>query len=149
MTDQTEEPQPRHTGGKPEVEIDPAELEKIARLNCTVAEAASFFGCHKRTLQRYLAEQPKFKEAWDRGRRAGRLSLRRLQWRHASGTGASAVQMAIHLSKHWLGESERVLNEISGKDGGPIEIMNVRARVREKLKLAKSAGTGTDSREPE
>jgi hypothetical protein len=35
---------------------------------------------------------------WEAGRQKGKLSLRRLQWLHANGTGSSAVHMAIHLS---------------------------------------------------
>jgi len=30
--------------------------------------------------------------------------------------------MTIHLSKHWLGETEKVLNEITGKDGAPLAV---------------------------
>jgi hypothetical protein len=105
--------------GKKPIAITAGELERLARLLCTEDEAASFFDCNVRTIKRYL-NRAEFREAWDKGRSYGRLSLRRLQWRHASGTGNSAVQMTIHLSKHWLGESEKVLAELSGKDGGPI-----------------------------
>jgi hypothetical protein len=127
-----------HSGGKPEIEITADELSKLARLHCTVSEAASFFKCSKRTLQRRLAE-PELKAAWQEGRKFALLSLRRLQWRHASGTGNGAVQMTIHLSKHWLGETEKVLNEVTGKDGGPLEISNVRDRLREKLRRPQSS----------
>jgi hypothetical protein len=139
-----------HTGGKPAIPVTAEELERLGRLNCTLAEAASFFKCSKRTVQRYL-EQPELKEAWAQGRRFGRLSLRRIQWRHANGTGASAVQMTIHLSKHWLGETDKVLNEHTGKGGGPIEVnVSVRDRIRSKLaRLAATGGTGAGPREPE
>jgi hypothetical protein len=137
-----------HSGGKPPIEISADELSKLARLHCTVSEAASFFKCSKRTLQRRLLE-PDLKAAWQEGRKFGMLSLRRLQWRHASGTGNGAVQMTIHLSKHWLGETEKVLSEITGKDGGPVEISNVRDRLREKLRRTQSSETGSDDSEPE
>ena len=55
-----------------------------------------------------------YRDAWQRGRAGGKLSLRRLQWQHAQGEGSSAVQMTIHLSKHWLGESEKALSERGG-----------------------------------
>jgi hypothetical protein len=93
------------------VNINVDELEKLARLQCTEAEVAAFFQCSERTVIRYLNNRkfPEYREAWERGRALGRMSLRRLQWQHANGKGASAVQMTIHLSKHWLGESERAL----------------------------------------
>lgn len=114
--------------GKPKSKIDVEHLERLARLNCTIDEAAAFFKCTKRTLLRYLDDKkrgPAFREAWERGKQEGRLSLRRLQWRHANGSGSSSVQMTIHLSKHWLGETEKAALELTGKNGGPIETANV------------------------
>lgn len=107
--------------GKPKSEIDIAQLEKLAALHCTIEEAAAFFKCAKRTLLRYL-EKEDYRAAWERGQATGKLSLRRLQWRHANGAGAPAVSMTIHLSKHWLGETEKSLLELSGKDGKPIDV---------------------------
>lgn len=100
--------------GKPAKQIDIEQLETLARLHCTVDEAAAVLKCCKRTLLRYLdpkARDPKYREAWERGRASGKASLRRLQWQHANGSGSSAVQMTIHLSKHWLGETEKALGE--------------------------------------
>ena len=91
--------------GKPHP-IDISDLNKLAQLHCTIEEAAAFFGCTKLTIKRRL-RKPEYREAWDRGREYGKHSLRRLQWKHANGSGSSAVQMAIHLSKHWLGETDK------------------------------------------
>jgi hypothetical protein len=49
--------------------------------------------------------EEEFRDVWEQGKAERRIALRRLQWRHAQGTGSSAVQMTIHLSKHWLGEA--------------------------------------------
>ena len=113
--------------GKPPAEIHIEQLIKLAALNVTVEEAASYFKCCKRTMLRYL-EKPDFAAAWESGKASGRMSLRRLQWQHANGKGSSAVQMTIHLSKHWLGETDKFLNEHSGPGGGPIETKDVSAR---------------------
>lgn len=113
----------REKAGRPEAKIDLRQLEKLAMLACTVEEAASFLGVSKRTLLRHL-EEPDCEAVWERGLRKGNVSLRRLQWKHASGTGSAAVQMAIHLSKHRLGETDKSLIEVSGRDGGPIAIMD-------------------------
>ncbi len=108
--------------GKLPANIDLMQLRKLAQLHCTIDEAASYFNCCKRTLLRWL-EKPAYASAWEDGKAAGRLSLRRLQWQHANGAGSAAVQMTIHLSKHWLGETEKVLNEHSGPDGSPLQII--------------------------
>ena len=113
--------------GKPACAIDVTQLEKLAALHCTIDEAAAFFGCSKRTMLRYLDEtsrDPMYRQAWERGRQNGKSSLRRLQWKHANGTGSSAVTMTIHLSKHWLGETERSLVEMTGRDGGPVAVQH-------------------------
>lgn len=43
-----------------------------------------------------------------------RVDLRRTQWRQAQGFGPQAVQMAIHLGKHILGQTEKSLIEHTG-----------------------------------
>lgn len=107
--------------GKPEAQISPEELHKLAQLHCTIAEAAAFFGVTEKTVDRHLKRRPECREAWDSGYAMGRMSLRRLQWRHAEGAGMSAVHMTIWLSKQHLGETDRV--EHAGKGGGPIQIV--------------------------
>lgn len=94
-------------GGRPPSDINRDQLEGLARLFCTIDEAAAFFKVSKRTMIRHLKKKD-VAEAWERGKQTGRLSLRRLQWQHANGTGSSAVQMTIHMSKHQLGETDRI-----------------------------------------
>lgn len=109
--------------GRPEAKVDLVQLTKLAMLACTIEEAAGFLNISKRTLLRHL-EEPDCKAAWERGLQKGNVSLRRLQWKHANSAGSSAVQMTIHLSKHRLGETDKSLVEVSGKDGGPIPILD-------------------------
>lgn len=92
--------------GRPEVQIDETVFAQLCQLQCTEVELAAFFKCSKRTIIRKLKE-PKFRELWELGKAMGRISLRRLQWRHARQSGSAGVQMTIHLSKHWLGEHDR------------------------------------------
>lgn len=97
---------PGRKPGRPEVEISIDQLQALAQINCTIEEAAAVLKCGVRTLKGRL-KRPEYAEAWERGALLGKVSLRRLQWRHASGTGSSAVNMTIHLSRHRLGEIER------------------------------------------
>ena len=110
----------RKKPGRREAAIDLAQLEKLAALACTVEEAATVLDVSKRTLLRRLRE-PKYKRVWEGGRNKGNISLRRLQWTKAQSNAPSSVAMVIHLSKHRLGETDKSLVEMTGKDGGPIQ----------------------------
>ncbi len=105
--------------GRPEAEIDLAQLEKLAGIACTVQEAASVLGVSKRTLARRLQE-PEYQRVWQDGHNKGNVSLRRMQWTKAQSNSPASVAMLIHLSKHRLGQSEKSVVELRGADGGPI-----------------------------
>jgi hypothetical protein len=127
-------------GGQPPAELDLDAFRQLCVLQCTEEEIAGFFKVNRRTIIRRMKSHPEYQEAWDYGKANGRASLRRLQWKHAQGAGSGAVQMTIHLSKHWLGESEKSLVEHAGKDGGPIkterlEIVYINADQRDESKV--------------
>jgi len=113
--------------GRPEIPITADQLEKLGALHPSLEEVAAFFDCTKRTIINRL-KAPDLKLAFENGKLKGKLGLRRLQLRHANGTGSAAVNMTIHLSKHWLGQTDKTALELSGKDGGPIETKDVSAR---------------------
>lgn len=113
--------------GRPQVAIDPVDLEKLGALQPTLEEVGAFYGCTKRTIINRLKD-PELLLAFENGKAKGRLNLRRLQMRHAQGTGSGAVNMSIHLGKHWLGQTDKSLLELTGKDGGAIETKDVSAR---------------------
>ncbi|MCC8963757.1 hypothetical protein H8A95_15915 [Bradyrhizobium sp. Pear76] len=119
------EPKPM---GRPPVKIDIDQLEKLGAIHATTEEVAAVFGCTKRTILNRFKDEPELKLAYENGKEKGKLSLRRLQWRHASGTGSGAVNMTIHLSKHWLKETDKAAVELSGPKGGPIETRDVSPR---------------------
>jgi len=52
-----------------------------------------------RLLVQFLADHPEAREAWQRGKGLGRVSLRRLLWKQAQADPAQAR----FLAKHWLG----------------------------------------------
>jgi hypothetical protein len=91
-------------------------LEKLAALQCTDVEIASFLGVSVRTIERRMS-QPAFAEAVDRGKARGRVSLRR----NLFGLAAKGNPAAnIFLAKNLLGYKDYFSNEHSGPDGGPI-----------------------------
>jgi len=89
-------------------------LESLTEIQCTIDEAAAFLRMSSASFKKMIKEDPVAKEIWERGAAKGRASLRRLQWRHAMGFGPQAVAMTVHLSKHWLGETDKSQLEIGG-----------------------------------
>ena len=77
------------------------ELEELAHLQCTVGEAAAWFGVSVSTMQRRLRETH-YRSAWERGAGKGRLGLRRAQLNLAE----KNATMAIFLGKQILGQNE-------------------------------------------
>lgn len=82
--------------GRPRIELDLQQVENLASLHCTMIEMAAFFNCSVDTLENNYSEIIK------RGREKGKMSLRRIQYKHAE----TNVAMAIFLGKNWLGQSD-------------------------------------------
>ncbi len=103
-------------GGRPRFEIDYEAVKKLASLQCTQVEVASFLGCHVNTL----LKDEKFMEIYKSGIDSGRMSLRRHQWKALEDGNTT---MLVWLGKQYLGQREK--NELSGPDGGPLEFSKI------------------------
>ena len=119
--------------GKP-LRINLDDIRKLGALQCTEKEIASFLGIGLKRFRKLCIQLPEIMEAYEEGQDSGKVSLRRKQFRLA-GINAS---MAIHLGKNILGQKDSVSHEHTGKDGGPIETMDLsqlskddRAKLRE------------------
>jgi hypothetical protein len=108
----------KRTGaGRKRVNINMVDVERLAALQCTAVEIASFLGVSVRTIERRKS-QPAFAEAMERGKARGRVSLRRTLWALAAKGNPAAN---IFLAKNLLGYKDYFSNEHSGPDGGPIQ----------------------------
>jgi len=85
--------------GRPKIEINEDQLEKLASILCTMEEMASFFGCSVDTLERNFADTIK------KGKDKGRMSLRRLQFEKAQ---SGNTTMLIWLGKQMLGQKDKL-----------------------------------------
>jgi hypothetical protein len=90
--------------GRPKIEFDLAELEKLAALQCTDEELAAWFDCSVDTIQRRRKDDEAFLRSYQKGREGGKISLRRLQWKTAQGGHAG---MQIWIGKQWLNQRDR------------------------------------------
>lgn len=116
---------------RPKSKIDLGELEKLCAMQCTDQEIASILGVSTRTIERRRKVQI-FREAMERGKAKGRVSVRRNLFRLA---GSGNLGANIFLAKNLLGYKDVVSNEHSGPEGGPIE-MSLADVLRERKKVA-------------
>lgn len=97
--------QEKRPRGRPKREIDLHELVKICRLNCTMPEIAAFLDMPLRTLEDKYTNDSGVREAIQRGRELGKLSVRRKQIQIMEETGSAT--MAIWLGKQLLGQRDK------------------------------------------
>lgn len=92
--------------GRPKIEVDFSEVDKLCQIQCTGEEIASFFGISYDTLERRCKEQFKMSLAeYIKEKSAkGKSSLRRLQWKAAMN---GSVTMLIWLGKQYLGQTDK------------------------------------------
>lgn len=84
-------------------QTDPAELEELAAIGCTAAEAAGKYNVSERAFREHL-KRPEARAAWRRGKAMGRIGLRRAQFKLAE---KNAV-IAVMLGKRMLGQKDPV-----------------------------------------
>jgi hypothetical protein len=105
------------------IEVDPVQLYELARLGCTQAECAQFFGIKQKTFESKLAKEEQLRFAWDRGTAQSKVGIRRLQILHAHTPGDPGVKMTIHMSKFQLGERDEVIQKnVNLATAGPVRM---------------------------
>ena len=91
--------------GRPKVELNLDELERLSRLNCTMPEISAYFDIPLRTLEDKFTNEPEVRQAIHKGRATCMLSLRRKQIQIMEETNNST--MAIWLGKQILGQTDK------------------------------------------
>lgn len=118
--------------GRPRKEIDWELFDKLCEIHCTQAEMCSFFGVDQKTMDARIkekyGEEMTFRKLFQMKQDAGKVSLRRLQWRAAE---RGNVQMLIHLGKNLLGQSDK--HEVKNKHSGQIDFSGITTEELRKL----------------
>lgn len=98
---------------RPRIEIDQKIFENLCAIQCTQEEIAQTFGCSVDTISRWCNRVYKkgFAEVYKEKSVGGKVALRRMQLRLAE----KNVAMAIWLGKQWLGQVDKVEEEVSNK----------------------------------
>jgi hypothetical protein len=113
--------------GRPLIDIDPIEVEKLAQLGCRTNEIADYFDCSKDVIERRFAAQ------LAKGRSDLRMSLRRWQIQAAKGGN---IAMMIWLGKQMLGQVDRAQLDIT-KIPDEVFMEEVQRRLKDASEQAK------------
>nr|DAI27212.1 MAG TPA: DNA-packaging protein small subunit [Caudoviricetes sp.] len=121
--------------GRPRKEIDQKQFESLCGLQCTLEEICGWFGVCSDTLESWCKRTYKmnFSEVFKQKRSAGKISLRRSQWRLAE----KNANMAIWLGKQYLGQKDQVETTIAE---GTVQDDGLSASLRELARSLKSDG---------
>lgn len=102
--------------GRPLKEIDWDQVNKLAHIQCTAKEIASFIGVDDDTLCNASKRDHgiTFSDYLEQKKEGGRASLRRSQWLAASET--KNPTMLVWLGKQYLGQSDKqdIKQEVTG-----------------------------------
>ena len=109
---------------RPKFKIDYDMVEKLASIQCTQQEIASFLGCSVDTLQR----DETFCGLYKKGQENGKMSLRRMQYKLAE----KNPTMAIWLGKQYLGQRDNVEVEHNVQNGILGDLIGALNKAKEK-----------------
>lgn len=95
--------------GRPKIEIDWKQFDKLCAFQCTLAEISSWFECSEDTIERRCKEQKDmlFAEYFKKKSATGKISLRRLQFESAKDGNTS---MQIWLGKQYLSQRDQPID---------------------------------------
>jgi hypothetical protein len=95
--------------GRPRIEINWEQFDKLCGLQCTLLEIASYFDCSDDTIENRVKEVHgiTFSEYFAKKRGKGKIALRRKQYEAAI---AGNTTLLIWLGKQYLGQSDKQEN---------------------------------------
>lgn len=107
--------------GRPRIEINATDFEKLCFMHCTLKEVAGWFKCSEDTIERWCKRELRmsFADAYERYSAGGKISLRRFQWKMAEHN----VTMAIWLGKQHLGQTDHQEVTVSTHDDDSVREM--------------------------
>ena len=108
--------------GRPKINLNLEELERLSRLNCTIIAISAYFDIPLRTLEKKFTNEVDVRKAIEKGRATGKLSLRRRQIQIMEETNNPT--MAIWLGKQMLGQTDKqeIVQDINIEDRKVLDI---------------------------
>ena len=97
---------------RPPTPIDYALVERLAHIHCTDEEIATLIGMTEDGFRRRKNRDKELVGALEKGRKGGKMSLRRMQWKSAEGGNVTAQ---IWLGKQLLGQKDKTEQDNRGE----------------------------------
>jgi hypothetical protein len=104
--------------------LDLARVEELARDGHTEANIARLLGVSQDTITRRKQDSADFADAMERGRQAAHSEVNNALFRQAKRGNVAAI---VWYEKTRRGFTDRVLQELTGADGGPVQVQQVTA----------------------
>ena len=107
--------------GRPKIDIDIDQFEKLCNIQCTKEEIAGWFNCSEDTIENFCKKEYKetFSAVFKRHSGKGKVSLRRNQFKLSE----TNVTMAIFLGKQYLGQKDVIETYNNFEDLTPLADM--------------------------
>jgi hypothetical protein len=107
--------------GRPKIDIDIDQFEKLCNIQCTKEEIAGWFNCSEDTIENFCKKEYKetFSAVFKRHSGKGKVSLRRNQFKLSE----TNVTMAIFLGKQYLGQKDVIETYNNFEDLTPLAEM--------------------------
>lgn len=108
--------------GRPKIEVNKVEFEKLCAIQCTKQEIADWFRCSHDTIDRWCMKEygEPFATIFEQKKSVGKISVRRRQFQVAEKGNTS---MLIWLGKQYLGQSEKQEVAVSHNDDETLKEM--------------------------
>ncbi len=112
---------PKNKGGRPRINIDWEQFDKLCAMQCPLSEIASWFECCEDTIETSCKREKgmSFSDYFEAHRGRGKIALRKKQYDVAM-TGN--VHMLVWLGKQYLGQTDKSAIEHSGNIGNWSEL---------------------------
>lgn len=100
--------------GRPKIQIDKDQFEKLCAIMCTLDDIAGFFDCSPDTIENWSKRtyQTTFSDIYKKKSSMGKVSLRRKQYEVALGGN---VSMLIWLGKQQLGQRDNLDHQVDAR----------------------------------
>ena len=117
--------------GRPRIEIDWNEFDKLCHMQATLVEIANWFGCSEDTVERRVKETfgVTFAEHYRKKAARGKMSLRRKQLEVAL---SGNTTMLIWLGKQHLEQKDKVENTNDNTHRGELTVTKIDLEERKK-----------------
>ncbi len=113
--------------GRPKLPIDLGQVRVLAGVGCTQGQIAAALNMTRRTFERRLATDSELREALEIGAGKGEVSILQKQFEKAM---KGDTTMLIFLGKVRCGQVEPSRLELTGRNGGAVEVKDVSAEKR-------------------